>query len=234
MTFFKETWAIIRHIALPAFFLLAASTWIDQLLASFLEASLRAESGQLQRLMIAAGFSMLNGLIFPPLILSLFLYSLLKIRKIETNFTSFASRCLEQIYIESLRAWGSTLLWGLLFIFPAFIRMFQLTLVPFVVAISKSYERGEVDALQTSSKLVSKAWLKIGLLLTGFHFVIPVLESIFFDSWRSFLETPVSAAFLVILDLFFFIILTQILFRLFIKIWPEDETLQVLATESRI
>lgn len=234
MPFFKETWQILRAVALPAFLLLLVMTWIDQLLARFLEAALYAETAQTQNILLAAGFSILNSLFFPVLITFCLLFGLFRSRGWQKDFGSFARRCLEQLYIENLRTWGSILLWGLFLIIPAFFRLLQLVFVPFVVAASKAYDLGQADALKTSAQLVRRHFFKVAGLLILFELLIPLIETDFFDRWRALDETPLIALALIAWDLVLQAILIQLLFRVFLKGLERQEQDLVFAPQLEV
>lgn len=72
---------------------------------------------------------------------------------------------------EYLRVLGRILLWGLLLIIPGCIKSIQYSLVPFVVFFSADYEKGEVDALELSRKLVKPVFWPIAAIIFGFGFI---------------------------------------------------------------
>lgn len=68
--------------------------------------------------------------------------------------------------IESLRAFFKSVLWGFLLIIPGIIKMIRYQFVVYIVASSKKYEAGELDALEASEKLThGRFWSLTALIL---------------------------------------------------------------------
>ncbi|MEN0057951.1 MAG: hypothetical protein AAGB31_03890, partial [Bdellovibrio sp.] len=81
---------------------------------------------------------------------------------------------------------------------------------------SPAYEKGEVDALRSSSAIVRSRWAVILGLFILFHLFIPLVFSAFFDSYRLLWKTPLSSLTLSAVDTFILLLSTHILFNIFI------------------
>ena len=67
---------------------------------------------------------------------------------------------------ESLRGLGRVLLWSLVLLVPGIIQYVRLSFVPYLVAYSKEYNAGSVDALETSKVLTKPIlWPLLGITL---------------------------------------------------------------------
>ncbi|HRO68714.1 MAG TPA: hypothetical protein PL182_14165, partial [Pseudobdellovibrionaceae bacterium] len=132
-----------------------------------------------------------------------------------------------QVYIETLRSWGSALAWGLLLILPGLIRLVQLIYVPFIVMFSKSYDEGKTEVLKTSTRYAHKHPFRLAAYVLIFTLTIPLIVTSLTDPWRSYAGDPVSAFLCTLLDLVLLTLSVQILFRLFDRIRQEfgDESL---------
>ena len=75
----------------------------------------------------------------------------------EIVFLSFFKDKWSLLIIESLRSTASVISWSVLFIIPGLIKYFRLYFVPLIVAFHPSYQKGEVDALEESSRLLKGA-----------------------------------------------------------------------------
>lgn len=147
--------------------------------------------------------------------MSIALYALNTLTGWKNSLTDFLKKNLNQIYIESLRSWGKTLLWSLLLILPGFWKYIELSLVPFVVTSSAKYDEGKEDALKKSAEIVHRHWLQILGVFFLFHLLIPLMLSALFDSYRSLWKTPLQSLALSALDTYLLLISTHILFNIF-------------------
>lgn len=231
MPFFQETFRIFRTVFFPALAALIVSTIFDQLINQRLEILLQTDEGPGSSLWTMAALSMLNGYLFPVFAGFCCLFGLAKAHQSELSLPAFAGRTINQLYVETLRAWGSILAWGLLFIIPGLIRMVQLVFVPYVVCFQRSYHEGHVDALRSSRAILKRnLWRTLGAM-TLFVVVIPMLMTSALDSRRSYLETPLSAIGCSFLDLIVLILSTQVFFRLFKAASQEPTHEPVLSVE---
>lgn len=231
MRWLRESLSIFRHAGPPALIALAASTIIDQLINQRLEVLLLSEDGMGPELWGLAAGSLANGLIFPVLVTAACVYGIVKTRFPEESPVDFFGRALNQLYIETLRVWGSCLRWGLLLILPGFFRLLQLVMVPFVVLLHRPYDEGRADALKTSARYFGRRPFKIVGIVLAFHLIAPLLLTDVMDPWRTYWKTPLAAFGCNVVDLFLAVISTQLLFALFESVRREfkDESVFQLA-----
>ncbi len=121
----------------------------------------------------------------------------------------FLKKYTEMGLIESLRAFFQSILWGFLFIIPGLIKMIRYQFVLFVVASSKSYEGGSLDALKGSETLTRGYFWSLTLLVFVF-----AIGAFCLSSTESFFAAPVD----VFLTEFFgfFLVSFQGLYMLFL------------------
>ena len=160
-------------------------------------------------------FSLVLGIIFPILGILIVVYGAKTPEANEKGLLEFIQKTIEPMSIEILRSWGKTLLWSLLLLLPGLWKYTEYTLIPFVVALSPKYQRGEEDALLASARLVKSNLLKICAILTFFHLIFPSLLTVFFDDYRLIWDTPIAAVLLTLVDVFLFIFSTQLLLMVF-------------------
>lgn len=229
---FRETLRILKTAGLPAFLTLVVSAVVDQDLNNRLEVLLTSDDGGGSALWMLASASFVSGLVFPLIVTTCCLFGLIQARGGGEDGPHFIGRTFQQLAIETLRAWGSTLRWGLLLIIPGFIRIFTLVFVPFVVCLHGPYDRGEADALKTSARYVRRRLFATAGTVALFHLIIPLVLTDLLDPWRSYQRTPGAAALCSLLDLFLAVLATQILFRLFESARKELRDELVLRLES--
>lgn len=234
MRWLHETLSILKYAGPPALVALAASTVFDQLINQRLEVLLLSEDGMGAELWALATASLLNGLIFPVFITACCLYGIVKARFPHESAWHFFGRSLEQLYIETMRVWGSCLRWGLLFLIPGFIRLLQLVLVPFVVMADAAYDRGDADALKTSSRYFRRRPFKILGVVLLFHLALPLVLTDALDPWRTYWRTPLGALACNLLDLMLAIVSTRLLFAIFESVRRElkDESVFQLGRDQ--
>ncbi|WP_277579748.1 DUF975 family protein [Bdellovibrio svalbardensis] len=214
VNFFAENLKVFKKAALPLFALVVVSNNIDQYLNMQVETALQNPMGANGQVYFFGFLSIVSSVIFPVLLATTALYAMVNTKPWE-SLMAFFGKFLNQVFIESLRAWGKTLLWSLLFIIPGIWKYLELSLVPFVVTSSESYEAGKIDALQASSYVFRKHWFKILGILFCFHLFLPLILTSFFDSYRLLWKTPLASLFLSLLDTYLILISTQLLFNVF-------------------
>jgi len=143
------------------------------------------------------------------------------------SMESFFKRYSNQVYIETLRAWGKTLLWSLLLILPGMWKYIEYIFVPFVVTESQPYQEGQEDALKASSHIVRKNFLKVFAVIILFHLFIPLLLTAFFDQYRLLWDTPLASLALNLLDTYLLLFSTQLLFVIFQREVPHVADVQL-------
>ncbi|MFM6930592.1 MAG: hypothetical protein ACKOX6_19165 [Bdellovibrio sp.] len=214
MKFFSKNLQVFKKVALPLFALVVLSNNIDQYLNLKVENALRDPTGATQQIYWYGFMSILSSIIFPVLLMTTALFAMQALRSHQT-LQDFIGKHINQIFIETLRAWGKTLLWSLLFVLPGIWKYFEYTLVPFVVTGSPRYDQGQIDALKSSSYVFRRHWLKIFAILFLFHLFIPLVITSLFDSYRLLWKTPVASLILNLLDTYLILFSTQLLFNVF-------------------
>lgn len=215
MNFFSENLQVFKKVFLPLFALVALSNNIDQYLNLNLENALRNPEGLQSPVYILGFLSILNSVIFPVLLSAVALFSLNSLRGWTLPLADFFKKYLNQLYIETLRSWGKSLLWSLLFILPGIWKYLQYSFVSIVVTSSQKYDDGHEDALQRSSEIVRRHWGKVLFILIFFHVFLPLVFSALFDSYRLIWKTPITSLCLAALDTYLFLLSTHILFNIF-------------------
>ena len=215
MNFFAENLKVFKKVFLPLFALVVLSNNIDQYLNLKMENALRDPLGVQTQVIYYGFFSILSSIFFPVLLISVALFAFTNLENLQKSLQDFWARYLNQMYIETLRSWGKTLLWSLLFILPGVWKYIQYTMVPFVVASSKEYDEGRLDALKGSAQVVRRHWFKVIAILILFHLLIPGLLTTLFDAYRLIWKTPVQSLFLSALDTYLLLFSTHILFNIF-------------------
>lgn len=224
MKLLKENLQVFKTIALPLFILVVLSSTLDQYLNMRVEDILRDPSGINSSLYIFGFISLISGIVFPVFLFTLALYSMRSIEGLKNDIGEFFHHYIGQIFVESLRSWGKTLLWALLFIVPGFWKFLEYSLVPFVVVASPRYDAGNEDALESSAHIFRKHWGKILSVLVLFHIFIPLVLTGLFDAYRLVWKTPVQSLLLNLLDTYLLLLSTQILFRIFRSEVPAHES----------
>ncbi|WP_413561437.1 hypothetical protein [Bdellovibrio sp. HCB209] len=212
--FFAENLKVFKKVAIPLFLLVVLSSNIDQFLNIRVEEALRDPMGAAPHVYWFGFLSIISSIIFPILLITTALYPM-KSSRFTTGLNDFYGKYIQQIFIETLRTWGKTLLWSLLFILPGIWKYLEYSMVPFVVTGSVPYDDGKLDALQASAKIFRRHWFKILGILILFHLFIPLVLTSIFDSYRLLWETPVTSLLLNLLDTYLIIISTQLLFNVF-------------------
>ncbi|WP_413587519.1 hypothetical protein [Bdellovibrio sp. HCB274] len=214
MKFFTENLKVFKKVAFPLFVLLVLSSNIDQFLNQQVETALRDPMGAAPQVYWFGFLSIISSIIFPVLLITTALFAM-QSEKISEGLSEFYGKYINQIFIETLRTWGKTLLWALLFILPGIWKFLEYSMVPFVVTSSRKYDEGQIDALSASAKVFRKHWFKITGILVLFHLFIPLILTSLFDSYRLLWKTPVASLILNLLDTYLLIISTQLLFNVF-------------------
>ncbi|WP_373999586.1 hypothetical protein [Bdellovibrio bacteriovorus] len=215
MNFFAENLQVFKKVCLPIFALVVLSSNIDQYLNLHIENALRDPNGAQQQVYWLGFLSIISSVVFPVLLITVALYALNTLTGWTQTLGEFMEKNLNQVFIETLRSWGKTLLWSLLLILPGVWKYIEYSLVPLVVTSSKPYEEGKEDALQRSAQIVRKNWFKILAVFVFFHLFVPVTLSALFDAYRLIWKTPMASLALSALDTYLLILSTQILFNIF-------------------
>lgn len=215
MNFFAENLKVFKKVFLPLFALVVLSSNIDQYLNLKMETALRDPLGVQTQVIYYGFFSILSSVLFPVLLVSIALYALNNLDSTTRTLQDFWDKYLNQMYIETLRAWGKTLQWTLLLIIPGIWKYVELSMVPFVVTSSQAYDEGRIDALKGSAQVVRRRWFVILAILVLFHLFIPGVLTTVFDAYRLIWKTPLQSLLLSALDTYLLLVSTHILFNIF-------------------
>lgn len=215
MNFLSENLKIFKKIFIPLFGLILFTNTLEQYLSLKVESALQDPSGPQAKIFFLGFLSIVSSIVFPVLTISIVLFAFNSFRNSIEALHLFFKKNLNLLYIETLRAWGKTLLWSLLFIIPGLWKFIEYSFVPFVVTSSKKYDEGKIDALKKSATIVRHNWIKVLAIFIFFHIFIPLILSTLFDAYRLIWKTPVQSLMLTVLDTYLFLISTHILFNIF-------------------
>lgn len=165
---------------------------LDQYLTQQIEKVIQSSEGLNSIIWFWAGFSLLNSILFPTLLAIICLYAL-KNNSLR-QFSSFLADHFEFSILETMRAWGTSILWGFLFIIPGLIKMSYYYLTTFVVLFLPEYAEGRIDALKKSQEISKPHWGALNGLVTLFYFVIPLIISTLLNEYTLFEKHPLWAA----------------------------------------
>lgn len=213
--FFTENLQVSKKVFLPLYLLVAVSGNVDRYLNLSIENAARDPNGALQQVYLFGSLSILSSVVFPVLLMTVALFAFNNPKNEAIDLGGFLKKYLNQICIETLRAWGKTLLWTLLFILPGIWKYIEYSLVPLVVTSSKVYDEGNEDALRKSAQVVRHRWLPILGILFVFHLFVPIILSVLFDAYRLIWKTPIASLSLSVLDTYLILISTHLLFKIF-------------------
>jgi hypothetical protein len=200
---------ILRKIALPLFVVTVIGTSLDQWITMKMESHLMNPNGTSSWVWAYGALSLILSLLYPLTALLLVLST-----KAEKSPLAFLKQNFSQSLIENMRAWGSIMLWSLLFILPGIYKFLQYLFVPFIVCFDPAYQRGEKDILQ-ASKAQSKGQLIILFLaFLLFSVSIPILMAAF-DEWKLIWKTPVSALLICLVEMLLNLCFIQVIWKVY-------------------
>lgn len=211
---------------MPLFIAVVISSNVDQYLSLAVEKAITNPDGAQQAVYFFGFLSIISSLIFPVLLTLIALFAVSAVQS-HNSLESFFKRYTNQVYIETLRAWGKTLLWSLLLILPGLWKYIEYIFVPFVVVESTPYQEGHEDALKASSHIVRKHFFKVLGVIALFHFFIPLLLTALFDQYRLLWGTPIASLALNFLDTYLLLFSTQLLFAIFQREVPHVADVQL-------
>lgn len=171
--------------------LFISNSLFEQFLMRKLEQTLRGSELATFNLFFFGSLNILSSLLFPSLISLFTIFFILRPERL--FFLYISKNHIESFIIETLRSWGKMIWWGFLFILPGFYKMITYSYVPFVVLMSKSYARGEIDAIEESERVFSQKKIASFITLLSFQLLLPIMLSSLLDSYRNFNETPLLA-----------------------------------------
>ena len=191
--------------------------WISSIFEHFLvkkiEAIINSADPSTFSLIGFASLHLVNGIIFPTLIT---LLALSQIRNLKQGAPKYQIEGgpSEQLFIETLRSWGKTTWWFLALVLPGLYKFIAYAYVPVVVFLDPEYDKGNVDALQSSERHFRRHWLSTCFVFLVFYFVFPIMLSSVLDNYKDFNDTPVLALLVSIFNgvvsLFAFLLLAEI------------------------
>jgi hypothetical protein len=187
---------------------------VDQFTTKQIEGIIRSSDGISSSIWLWGGLSLFLSILFPTLVAIISLYAL-KNNSLR-QFGSFLGNNLELSILETMRAYGISILWGFLFIIPGLIKMSYYYLTTFVVLFLPEYAEGKVDALKKSDEISKHHWVTLNLLITLFYFIIPIITSTIFDEYTVFDKHPLSAAAYCGLEAVFTLLFHYIVLKLFL------------------
>lgn len=215
MKFFAESLQVFKKVFIPLFALVVLSTNIDQYLNLYIENALQDPMGAQGQVYFFGFLSLLSSVIFPTLLVTMALFALNLQTGWNQSLGAFLKKYLNQLYIETLRSWGKTLLWALCFVIPGIIKYIQYLMVPIVVTSSARYDEGQEDALKASARIVRHNWGKILAIIFIFQILIPMVLASVFNSYRLIWNTPAQSLALSALDTYLILFSTHLLFTIF-------------------
>lgn len=126
-----------------------------------------------------------------------------------------------QVSIELLRVMASVIRWGILFIVPGLYKHFRYYLVSYVVMFSERYDRGEIDALQASDRIMVGGAIPL-LFFLG---VTGSLQYLAFggDAGLSVMEKPFAVVGLDFLSFVFDLYVYTALYSYFMMLLKKNE-----------
>lgn len=187
----------------------------DQYLTKQIELIIRSQDGIQPTIWIWAGLSLMASIVFPTVTTIISAYAL-KYNSLK-KMTSFFNQHIELSILETMRAWGMSFLWGLLFIIPGLIKMSYYYLTIFIVLFNPDYAAGKVDALQESANVSKHGWIKLNLLVALFYGVIPVIASMVFDEYTVFEKYPLTAIAYTALEAVLILLFNYYVLNMFLK-----------------
>lgn len=223
--FIQQYFHLLKRIGLPVLLLTLTASSFEQLISLSVEDLMKSPEGPGYRVWTLALFSLFTTLLFQ-LFMSLFiLFGLKPDLKPQNGWLNsagqFFSHYGQQSLIETMRAWGKAFIYFFLFIIPGLWKILQYSFVPWIVCFHPQYDKGELDALQGSSKVFSKNWVKVLLILVVFSGILPSLLY-FFEDKSILWITPGPALTLNIINSLLHILNFQILSIIFFKYLKEE------------
>ncbi len=173
-----------------------ASTFTDQYIALKVERLVSSPKGLSDTLWVWGTLSLLSAIFFPMLFAILCSYNIVKQ---PPSFADYFEENLELSMIESLRSWGKSFMWSLVFILPGIAKFILFTLTPYVVLFSRKYKEGAVDALQYSSLICKQNLKKVNLWLTVFYVGVPIALYFTVEPYRLLRDYPLAGTLIIFL-----------------------------------
>ena len=197
---------LLSHFALPLIAMHVMNMGFNQAMIILQEIRMEAKSDSFIPQMFAIAFiGFLVQSLFKVVAVLLISYHFYH----KSPLLSFLKKHTELGLIESLRAFFKSVLWGFLFIIPGIIKMIRYQFVVYIVASSKKYEAGELDALEASEKLSEGRFWSLTTLI-----LILATMAFALSTSQSILQAPTEV--LVLETVGFFFLCWQGLYLLFL------------------
>jgi len=213
---FKNALKKLVHLKLfliPIILFFWISSVFEHFLVKKIEVMVNSSDPSTAALIGYASLHLLNGIIFPTLV-TLLALSFLRNKQNGTPTYQIDASPSEQLFIETLRSWGKTTWWFLVFILPGLYKFIAYAYVPIIVYLDPNYDKGSVDALKASEAQFRKRWWATSVVFIVFYLVFPIMLSSVLDSYKDFNQTPMLALIVSIvnggLSLFAFLLLAEI------------------------
>ena len=186
---------LLSHFALPLIGMHLINMGFNQAMIILQEIRMEAKSDSfIPQMFAVAIIGFLIQSLFKVLAVLLISYHFYQ----KTPLLLFIKKHTELGLIESLRAFAKAVLWGFLFIIPGIVKMIRYQFVMYIVASSKKYEAGDVDALEASEKLTDgRFWSLTSLIL------LLAIAAFALSTSQSILQAPMEVLLLETVGFFF-------------------------------
>jgi hypothetical protein len=178
-------WPALRSGFLLVFSALALHTVLQQIFEKRIQSIISSPEGLTPALWGWALLSLILAFLIP-LFLALATSFYISRPLHQLSVQQFLREHFEPGLIETLRAWGKSMLWFFVFIVPGFVFYFLFSLSPYVVAFSRRYSEGLDDALSASRKLIGKRPFYYLWLFLFFNILFPLLSLGLLDEYKLF------------------------------------------------
>lgn len=214
-TFQVSYWKTLKSGFLLIFIATICYRLIDLIVTKKIELAIRSTEGIQPSFWLWVTLSFLISIFFPLLTTLVSIHCLKK--QSSEGFLKFFKNFFEYSLLETLRAWGISFLWGLLFIIPGLIKMSFYFLVIFVVTLFPEYSHGQIDALKKSEEISKKVWFKLNLLVLLFFLICPLILSLLFDQYSLIDKNPTLALINVFIETCLIVLYHYWVYKLILK-----------------
>lgn len=221
MSLSYQYFMVLKKVGFVLLFFSVLSLGCEQYTTNQILIELRRTDQGPSFLWLWGGLSLLNGFFSPVMMILITVYAIDEKHQGQ-RLVSFIKNNLSQTLIETLRAWGKIFFGFIFFFIPGLWMHVRLSFVPFVVLESEEYQNGHKDALEESQRLTRQKLKEILVLLGGFHILIPLLMTQFFDEYRTLWKTPFSSLALSLMDTLFYIFFTLLFYKLYLQTKKEN------------
>lgn len=205
---------VLRKAGLPLLAVSLLFHFLDERLVELTQAELFSQEGASIALWIYGGLSMIVSMIGPLILLVLILAAIS-----DRERFNFVKNNFGYLLKEQMRGFGKVFLWGLLLVIPGFWKFLQILFLPFVVGLDPAYQRGEIDALDSSRAIFQKNRGKTLGLFVLFGLFIPMMMT-YFDEYRDAQEHLFTWGLLVMADLAIFLLFQFVLLKIWARTVP--------------